>query len=158
MTAASEYLLGKPVEMKPEESEIKRVEHLPGSTFLSGQVKRRGRAHSTRKQSLTRPPAPTSLHPPACTHHPRGRRPYRVARPSRGDHPALRVHSHPRPPCAHSAPHRLQNNLVERHNRIHHKPKPLPLVTRIIWLGDTTVSALALNLSPLTARATCLAP
>lgn len=61
MTAASEYLLGKPVEMKPEESEIKRVEHLPGSTFLSGQVKRRGRAHLY-PQAVT--------HPPACTHQP----------------------------------------------------------------------------------------
>jgi len=38
MTTASEHLLGKPVEIKPEDSDIKRVEHLPGSNFLSGQV------------------------------------------------------------------------------------------------------------------------
>eukprot|EP00966_Prymnesium_polylepis_P118287 2734917-Prymnesium_polylepis.1 len=31
------HLLGKPVELKPEESEVKQVEHLPGSNFLIGQ-------------------------------------------------------------------------------------------------------------------------
>ena len=36
-TKKEEYLLGKAVEMQPEESDVKKVEHLPGSTFLAGQ-------------------------------------------------------------------------------------------------------------------------
>ena len=28
------YLLGKPIEIVPEESDVKKVEHLPGSNFL----------------------------------------------------------------------------------------------------------------------------
>jgi hypothetical protein len=37
VTKQDEYLLGKPIEIKPEESDIKKVEHLPGSSFLAGQ-------------------------------------------------------------------------------------------------------------------------
>ena len=36
-TKNEEYLLGKPVEIKPEESDIKKVEALPGASFLHGQ-------------------------------------------------------------------------------------------------------------------------
>ncbi|EOD22508.1 hypothetical protein EMIHUDRAFT_240288 [Emiliania huxleyi CCMP1516] len=37
-TAASAYLLGKPVELKPEDHDIKKAPaHLPGSNFLNGQ-------------------------------------------------------------------------------------------------------------------------
>uniref|UniRef100_A0A6U5MLP7 CBF1-interacting co-repressor CIR N-terminal domain-containing protein n=1 Tax=Calcidiscus leptoporus TaxID=127549 RepID=A0A6U5MLP7_9EUKA len=34
---AKDYLLGKPVELNPEDSDVKKVEHLPGSNFLNGQ-------------------------------------------------------------------------------------------------------------------------
>jgi hypothetical protein len=34
-TRKEEYLLGKPVEIAPEESDVKKVEHLPGSNFLA---------------------------------------------------------------------------------------------------------------------------
>ena len=37
MAKKEEYLLGKPVEAKPDESDVKKVEQLPGSTFLIGQ-------------------------------------------------------------------------------------------------------------------------
>ena len=36
-TKKEEYLLGKPIDIKPEESDIKKVDHLPGSNFLNGQ-------------------------------------------------------------------------------------------------------------------------
>ena len=36
-TSGTEYLMGKAMEVKPEESEVKQVEHMPGSTFLNGQ-------------------------------------------------------------------------------------------------------------------------
>ena len=34
-TKKEEYLLGKPVDIVPEESDVKKVEHLPGSNFLA---------------------------------------------------------------------------------------------------------------------------
>ena len=99
MTSASEYLLGKAVEVKPEESEVKRVEHLPGSTFLSGQVQ-----HTA--NGVVFPQLPTGGH---CTE--------RCSSPAVVPLPSPRL-----------IPHVAQNNLSSAANEEFNKMTNDPLV------------------------------